>query len=92
MDGVLADVSKSYREAILTTAAAFGAPITSKDIAAAKAKGKANNDWVLTHRLITTYKEAHGVRSSDASFFLFGVSRNLFPVSLRIRKYLHSKK
>jgi len=61
MDGVLADVSKSYREAILRTAAAFDAPITSSDITAAKAQGKANNDWVLTHRLISEYKETHGV-------------------------------
>lgn len=56
MDGVLADVSRSYRQAILQTAASFGAPITSLDIAAAKAKGKANNDWILTLRLITEYQ------------------------------------
>ena len=32
MDGVLLDVSQSYRAAILQTAKAFGAPITSADI------------------------------------------------------------
>jgi len=32
MDGVLLDVSQSYRAAILQTAKAFGAPITSADM------------------------------------------------------------
>lgn len=53
MDGVLADVSRSYRRAILDTAAGFGVTLSAQDVAAAKAEGDANNDWVLTHRLIT---------------------------------------
>jgi histidinol-phosphate aminotransferase len=52
MDGVLADVTRSYRQAILDTAASFGVPITHEDIAEAKACGNANNDWVLTQRLL----------------------------------------
>ena len=56
-DGVLVDVSGSYREAIRATALHFGVTITSDEIAAAKALGHANNDWVLTRALLA----AHGV-------------------------------
>ncbi len=52
MDGVLAEVSQSYRAAIKETAAYFGAVVTDEDINNCKAKGDANNDWVVTHRLI----------------------------------------
>lgn len=52
MDGVLADVSRSYRAAILATAAHYGATVTPEDVRAAKAAGGANNDWVLTQRLM----------------------------------------
>ncbi len=52
LDGVLADVSKSYRRAIIDTAAAYGVTITREQIGAAKAAGNANNDWVLTQRLL----------------------------------------
>lgn len=52
MDGVLVDVSTSYRRAIVETAAEFGVTVTSADISAAKAAGDANNDWVLTWRLV----------------------------------------
>lgn len=54
MDGVLADVSGSYRRAIELTAESFGVRVTQSAIANAKALGHANNDWVLTHRLIVT--------------------------------------
>lgn len=53
MDGVLADVSRSYRRAILDTAAAFGVTVGPEDVAAAKARGDATNDWRLTHALIS---------------------------------------
>jgi histidinol-phosphate aminotransferase len=59
MDGVLADVSRSYREAIRRTAVSFGIDVTAAQIAEAKARGDANNDWVLTERLIA----AHGVEA-----------------------------
>ena len=52
MDGVLADVSTSYRQAIVRTAAAFGVGVSAADIARAKDAGNANNDWVLTRRLL----------------------------------------
>jgi histidinol-phosphate aminotransferase len=52
LDGVLADVSKSYREAVLQTAAHFGVELSIADIAHSKAEGDANNDWRLTQRLL----------------------------------------
>lgn len=52
LDGVLADVSQSYRQAIQQTAGHFGVPISPEDIEAAKAAGDANNDWILTCRLV----------------------------------------
>jgi len=68
LDGVLADVSKSYREAIRQTAAAFGVELTAAEISAAKATGNANNDWELTRALLA----AHGVEAPpDEIFRLF---------------------
>lgn len=52
LDGVLADVSRSYRRAIVLAAASFGVSITSDEIAAAKDAGNANNDWIVTRRLL----------------------------------------
>lgn len=62
LDGVLADVSRSYRQAILETAAALGVRVEAEAVRAAKAAGNANNDWELTWRLLT----AAGVRISLA--------------------------
>ena len=52
MDGVLAETSGSYRQAILRTAKSFGVNATMEDIENEKVKGDANNDWVCTHRLV----------------------------------------
>ncbi len=52
VDGVLVDVSRSYRAAIRETAAHFGVDVSAEDIAAMKARGNANNDWVLTQALL----------------------------------------
>lgn len=52
MDGVLADVSGSYRAAIIQTCRVLGAEIQPGDIARAKAAGGANNDWALSRRLL----------------------------------------
>lgn len=52
MDGVLASVGASYREAIIQTAARFGVTVTQEDIAVEKKKGNANNDWILSKRLM----------------------------------------
>eukprot|EP01113_Clastostelium_recurvatum_P011167 TRINITY_DN1563_c0_g1_i1.p1 TRINITY_DN1563_c0_g1~~TRINITY_DN1563_c0_g1_i1.p1 ORF type:complete len:670 (+),score=148.27 TRINITY_DN1563_c0_g1_i1:1385-3394(+) len=60
MDGVLADVSQSYRRAIIETAAHFGANITNTDISVAKSAGNANNDWILSHRLIHAVRDPPG--------------------------------
>lgn len=62
IDGVIADVGSSYREAIRQTAASFGVQVTRADISAAKAEGNANNDWVLTKRLL----EEAGIRTTLA--------------------------
>ncbi len=52
LDGVLADVGRSYRAAIMDTAKSFGVILTSSDIEAEKLAGNANNDWELTCRLL----------------------------------------
>ncbi len=53
MDGVLAEVSESYRAAIQATAASYGVDLTSAAIAERKAQGNANDDWALTHELVS---------------------------------------
>lgn len=52
MDGVLADVSQSYRAAIIGTAKHFGVLTSNDEIEKLKLLGDANNDWHLTYRLI----------------------------------------
>jgi histidinol-phosphate aminotransferase len=52
MDGVLADVTGSYRAAIVETARSFGADVAPEDVAQVKNQGDANNDWIVTQRLI----------------------------------------
>lgn len=52
MDGVIADVSTSYRSAIIETAAEYGVVVTAADVASRKAAGNANDDWAVTHELI----------------------------------------
>ncbi len=52
MDGVLADVSRSYREAIAQACASFGVRVSQADISAVKARGHANDDWALTRTML----------------------------------------
>ena len=52
LDGVLADVSQSYRRAIVECARSFGVDVSATDIGELKARGNANNDWVVTQRLL----------------------------------------
>lgn len=53
MDGVLVDVTESYRQAIIETVRRFtGVEITHKEIQAAKNRGGSNNDWDLSLELI----------------------------------------
>ena len=55
MDGVLAEVSKSYRASILATCHEYGASsITHDTIGDWKAKGGCNNDWKLSLDLINS--------------------------------------
>ena len=55
MDGVLADVSGSFRRAIVATAASFGAQVELSEVAEMKAAGNANNDWRVTQRLLAMH-------------------------------------
>lgn len=68
MDGVIADVSGSYDEAIVRTAEAFGAAIDRTDIASARAAGQANNDWELTRRLMAARGIEHPLDEVTARF------------------------
>jgi histidinol-phosphate aminotransferase len=52
LDGVLADVSESYRKVIGRTAAAFGVGLSAAEIDSAKAELDSNNDWKVTRRLL----------------------------------------
>ncbi|HET9387821.1 MAG TPA: aminotransferase class I/II-fold pyridoxal phosphate-dependent enzyme [Gemmatimonadales bacterium] len=52
LDGVIADVRESQRAAMIATAAACGVNVGMHDIEAALRAGDANNDWIVTQRLI----------------------------------------
>lgn len=53
MDGVLVDVSESYREAIAATVASFsGQRISREFIQDYKNRGGWNNDWALSQRIL----------------------------------------
>lgn len=53
MDGVLAEVSKSYLTAIEETCHIYGAKsVTQQAITEWKSKGNANDDWILSYSLI----------------------------------------
>ncbi len=51
LDGVLANVSGSYRQSIIETAWTFDVSLSKADIDDAKASGAVNDDWELTRRL-----------------------------------------
>jgi HAD superfamily hydrolase (TIGR01548 family) len=52
LDGVIADESRSYRQTVVATAAAFGLEVDLETVNAVKAAGDANNDWAVTRRLL----------------------------------------
>jgi len=55
MDGVLVDVTESYRETIARTVEHFtGKPISNDRIQECKNQGGWNDDWELTHNLVAT--------------------------------------
>ena len=60
LDGVLADISGSYRRAVFETAKTFGVALDPQEVVRAKAQGASNNDYELTYRLLTL----RGVRVS----------------------------
>jgi len=54
MDGVLVDVTESYRETVARTVAHFtGVPVTRERIQEYKNRGGWNDDWKLSHRLVS---------------------------------------
>lgn len=64
MDGVLVEVTQSYREAIRATVLHFtGEPISHDEIQDFKNVGGYNNDWLLCHRVITD--RGHNVAYSE---------------------------
>lgn len=68
LDGVLADVRESYRATIIETAATFGVRVTPDDIAALKRAGNANNDWLVTQRLVAAHGAAAELDEVRARF------------------------
>eukprot|EP00522_Entomoneis_paludosa_P006280 CAMPEP_0172446756 /NCGR_PEP_ID=MMETSP1065-20121228/6281_1 /TAXON_ID=265537 /ORGANISM="Amphiprora paludosa, Strain CCMP125" /LENGTH=254 /DNA_ID=CAMNT_0013197945 /DNA_START=149 /DNA_END=916 /DNA_ORIENTATION=- len=58
MDGVLAEVSKSYRAAIILTCHHYGAKSVTDDVVTEwKIRGNANCDWTLSRNLILDAKD-----------------------------------
>ena len=56
MDGVLVDVTESYREAIVRTARCFaGVAVSRERIQEYKLRGGFNDDWALTQRILADY-------------------------------------
>ena len=54
MDGVLVDVTESYRETIIQTVRHFtGITLTNEQIQDVKNQGGFNDDWILSHHLVT---------------------------------------
>ena len=70
IDGVLVDVSKSYREAIKRTVEKFrGTRATDQEIELIKRKPNSNNDWVVTYALATRYEgDLSKINRSDKNY------------------------
>lgn len=69
MDGVLVDVTESYRQTIIETVRQFtGVQITHKEIQAVKNRGGSNNDWDLSLELI---RERGGAPTREAVIAAF---------------------
>ena len=54
LDGVIADVEDSYRQCALDTANGFGVDVTREELGTWVLEGDANNDWVLTQRILAS--------------------------------------
>ncbi len=69
MDGVLVDVSRSYRAAIAETAEVFtGQPVDTRRIQELKNQGGFNDDWALTHAIIEGAGMSVGLQDVVAEF------------------------
>jgi histidinol-phosphate aminotransferase len=62
MDGVLADVSTSFRVAVEMTCLNFGVVTNQQEIEKLKRRGGFNNDWVLTQAIL----QENGIEASIA--------------------------
>lgn len=71
LDGVIADVSASYRSAIVRTVESFGGVASRETIGAAKRAGDANNDWVLSRRLLSAQGIERSLEAVTARFESF---------------------
>ena len=60
LDGVIADVENSYRRCVLETSGTFGVEVTREELGAMVLAGDANNDWILTQRIL----ESRGIEVS----------------------------
>ncbi|HTS24714.1 MAG TPA: HAD hydrolase-like protein [Bryobacteraceae bacterium] len=69
MDGVLVDVAESYRETIARTVEHFtGTPVTRAHIQEYKNQGGWNDDWRLTHHMVTNAGVSVPFESVQAQF------------------------
>jgi HAD superfamily hydrolase (TIGR01548 family) len=71
MDGVIADVSQSYREAIISTGAEFGVSLSGREIQEIKRRGRANDDWAVTAELLADAGRSVGLAEVTAVFERF---------------------
>jgi HAD superfamily hydrolase (TIGR01548 family) len=87
VDGVLVDVSKSYREAIKQTVKSFsGRTVTDSEIESIKRLPNSNNDWDVTFALLTgktdlkrldrTTQYYQQVKQKFQSLYLGGLKQN----------------
>jgi HAD superfamily phosphatase len=90
MDGVLVDVSESYRAAIQTTVRYFtGVEPTSDEVQAWKNRGGFNDDWKLSHRMIQEHGEEVGFEDVVARFQKIFLGENRDGLILRERWMAH---
>ena len=69
MDGVLVDVTESYRESIVQTVKHFtGVEVTREQIQDYKNEGGWNDDWKLSHHIITHGRPGDPVRNREGLF------------------------
>jgi len=77
IDGVLIEVSKSYRKAIQETVKFFsGKKITNSEIQEIKNKESLNNDWEITKRILTKYNKIIPIKKVVKKFQEFYLGKN----------------